>query len=56
MKLIYHSIFRANNPYTIIARILHITNHDITEFLFLFFSLSMFGPIEKIERIIDPIN
>ena len=52
----YDSMFHANNQYIIIAIILHIIIHDITEFLFQFFSLSIFGPVEKIESIIAQIN
>ena len=40
----------------IIATIVHNTIHDITEFLFQFFSLSIFEPVEKIESIIAPTN
>lgn len=52
----YDSMFQAKNQYIIIAIILHIIIQDITEFLFQFFSLSIFGPVEKIESIIDPTN
>lgn len=40
----------------IIATIVHNTIHDITEFLFQFFSLSIFGPVEKIDNNIDQTN
>ena len=40
----------------IIATIVHNTIHDITEFLFQIFSLSIFGPVEKIDNNIDQIN